>query len=46
MVIVVRNQLGDLSSNPGGGRISYCANTLGEEMNPANLALAMSKIVG
>ena len=46
MVIVVGNEHGDMSSNPGRDCISRSTNTLGKGMNPIILPPAMGKIVG
>ena len=43
MVIVVENELGDTSSNPGRDCISHSTNTLGKGMNQIILPPAMGK---
>ena len=43
IVIVVGNEHGDTSSNPGRDCISHSTNTLGKDMNPIILPLAMGK---
>ena len=44
VVIFVWNGHGDTSSNPGRGWLSSCStNTVGKDMNPTTLPLAMDK---